>query len=199
MGYMLMGRKDHIGSHFRTSISASLTSFPGQAQQLFDAYNIHEDTPDDQAIRSCLGFCTDIAFYASAATITKAWPSQAYLYHFNVPNPWDGPNKGEVSHILDVAFLFQNFNQYLTKDLSAVARKFALHFISFVNGREPYPPQLHDRPGVQVYGSSTDACAYFNAPTYDEIQRGLIVWQVGAKTGLDTLREPGIRSWPVDS
>ncbi|KAK5239916.1 hypothetical protein LTR40_014164, partial [Exophiala xenobiotica] len=70
--------------------------------------------------------------------MAKAMSGRALLYHFNEPNPWDGPFKGESSHILDVAFLLQNFVEHLGAEQQKPSKKFGSDFIDFVNGEKPF-------------------------------------------------------------
>ncbi|KAJ9651510.1 hypothetical protein H2198_009207 [Neophaeococcomyces mojaviensis] len=186
--YVIAGRKEKIASQFQKSVSASLNDHPDQAQALFDAYEIHEDTSDDQALRHILEFATDIGFYASALTIARAWPDHAYVYHFNVPNPWHGPFRGDSTHILDVAFLFQNFNDHIDQELTAVAEKFGLDFICFVNEKDSYPAHGKERRGVQIYGPpAMNDCAFISEPTQQTTGRRQTIWKLAEKTGLDKL------------
>ena len=46
--------------------------------------------------------------------------------------------EGDTTHVLDVAFLFQNFNEFLPPAQKNVAVRFARCFIKFVNGEAPW-------------------------------------------------------------
>lgn len=96
---------------------------------------------------------TDIAFLAPALTYARSWSSRAYLYFFNEPNPWAGPWKGKATHILDVAFLFQNYNDFLEPGQRKAAEKFAEDVVLFMNGTEPWKPYGAES-GARVYGQS---------------------------------------------
>ncbi|KAL4865049.1 hypothetical protein BDV12DRAFT_200513 [Aspergillus spectabilis] len=63
---------------------------------------------------------------------------QAFIYQFNEPNTWDGPWKGHANHILDVAYLFQNFNEHLSEAQRAAAVQSAKNVIAFCNGNPPW-------------------------------------------------------------
>lgn len=47
-------------------------------------------------------------------------------------------SKGAASHLLDVSFLFRNYEEFLDEKQAASGRAFGCHFIQFVNGKEPY-------------------------------------------------------------
>lgn len=147
---MVEPRLRNIASFF----TSSLTSLPhSQAAKILSAYGITPNTPDAPALRAILRFATDIGFLAPTISLANGWSGAAYVYHFNEPNPWDGPWKGEASHILDVAFLFQNFSEFLEDEQKESARTFAADFIQFVNGNAPWQEWAWGK-GAKVYGPS---------------------------------------------
>ncbi|OBT82647.1 hypothetical protein VE02_07942 [Pseudogymnoascus sp. 03VT05] len=148
---MLEPRLTNIGGFFTSSLTSYLTS--SQAAKILSAYSITPSTPDAPALRAILRFATDIGFLAPTISLANGWPGAAYVYHFNEPNPWDGPWKGEASHILDVAFLFQNFSEFLEEEQKESARTFAADFIHFVNGKAPWQEWAPGK-GAKVYGPS---------------------------------------------
>jgi len=183
-----------IAAKFIESAKKTLKSYPDTADALLDAYNISPSTNDEEAVVSILRFATDISFYAPGRAFAQGWPktkdSKFFLYHFNEGNPWDGRFKGESGHILDVAFLFQNFNEKLNKKQRAVARRYGEDFIEFVNGGEPWPPvQSRDRLGARVYGpSDADITAkYVESGDPAEVGRRPHVLKLGEEAGFDNL------------
>jgi hypothetical protein len=147
-----------IASKFITSARRTLSSHPGAADALLSAYNITTSTPDDEALLTILRFASEISFYAPARAFAQGWPctekNKFFLYHFNEGIPWPGRFQGEAGHILDVAFLFQNFNGHLSEGASKVARAYGEDFVEFVNGGEPWPPVQKGKLGARVYGPS---------------------------------------------
>jgi hypothetical protein len=101
----------------------------------------------------------DISFYLPVLAYAKSWPGNAYVYHFNEPNPWDGPNKGQASHSLDVAYFYQNYNDYLNSDEQAVAQAIAEDFLKFCHGLVPWPAVGREGSSspytARVYGPSS--------------------------------------------
>ncbi|KAK5054420.1 hypothetical protein LTR84_001310 [Exophiala bonariae] len=150
--YMIQPRATGIAATFRKSVTATLGGEPQMAQSLMQAYGITENVPDNEALVQILRFASDIGFYAPMLSLASGWPGESYLYHFNELNPWDGPGKGEATHVLDVAFLFQNYNQFLSADQKTSAQEFAKHVIAFVNGGAPFPAHSSKNGGAQVYG-----------------------------------------------
>lgn len=95
---------------------------------------------DDEALLHVLKFISDVSFFLPAVEMASNFPKDAFLFCFNEPNPWGGLFKGHASHILDVAFLFQNYNQFLEEAQRKNATGLAMDVITFANGRAPWKP-----------------------------------------------------------
>jgi hypothetical protein len=55
---------------------------------------------------------------------------------------------------LDAAYLFQNYNSYLSPEEVAVAEEFAEHIVTFIDGKEPW--SKYDKDGTAlVLGDDT--------------------------------------------
>lgn len=121
------------------------------------AYAINEEgISDDAAFTRILNFGNDVSFLLPVLSYAHCWNGSAYVYHFNEPNVWNGPWKGHASHILDVAYLFQNYNEHLPAQQSESAVKFAEDLITFSNGEAPWPVFNSDTGEffARVYGIS---------------------------------------------
>jgi carboxylesterase type B len=120
------------------SISSSLP--PSASSKLFDVYGLSPDTPDDDAFVKVLEVYNDLHFYsptvAFATNLSAKMPT--YMYRFNEPNTWPGQWQGKPSHIHDLVFLLQNFNEHLDDQQQGLAEEFASDVINFVNGKEPW-------------------------------------------------------------
>lgn len=156
----LDARKSGIAQSFIDSCTKTLAEKPEVAKELIKAYNITTTSSDDEALLAILHFFSEIVFYAPARAFAQGWPntsdSKLFLYHFNEGIPWEGRFKGEAGHILDVAYLFQNFNEHLDDAQLKVAREYGEDFIKFVNGEDPWPSVQRDKLGAKVYGPSGD-------------------------------------------
>jgi hypothetical protein len=111
---MQHGRLDGIDHAFITSTERSLGDV-AYRQQLLEGYNflnISTNSPTE-AVDKVLQFANDIGFYTPLVSIASGWPKKAYVIHFKEPNPWPGRYHGVATHILDAAFLFQNYNEFL--------------------------------------------------------------------------------------
>lgn len=156
---MLAHRKAGIAKSFCQSILRTLAHRPPWiVEKLLCAYHITTSQPDTLALRSILNFATDIGFLAPAKSLAQGWPGKAYLYHFNEPNPWDGEWKGDATHVLDVAFLFQNYNEFLPPPQREASERFAGDVVRFVNGEAPWAAFEAGREGAMVYGPSREEC-----------------------------------------
>ncbi|KAL6405193.1 hypothetical protein AUP68_12037 [Ilyonectria robusta] len=182
---MIGHKKANISRGFRTSLSSTLDEDPSIVEAICTGYNITDDIDDDTAMFNVLKFFTDLLFYVSAITIARGWPGPAYVYHFNEPNPWEGPWKGEATHILDVAFLFQNFNEMLESKQQVSARTLATDFIKFVSGEEPYEKYEASAGGARVYGPPTSGQPEFVFGTEPEnYLRRKNLWNIASKLGM---------------
>ncbi|KAL2786639.1 Alpha/Beta hydrolase protein [Aspergillus keveii] len=134
---MINRSKEEIATSFTDSLTRSLGSAE-KAAQILSAYAITEDRSDDQAFKAILRFANDIAFFVPVLNYGHCWSGEAFIFEFNEPNVWDGPWKGHANHILDVAYLFQNYNEHLPEAQRAVAVQFAKDVIAFANGHAPW-------------------------------------------------------------
>ncbi|KAF2791847.1 para-nitrobenzyl esterase [Melanomma pulvis-pyrius CBS 109.77] len=189
----LDGRNPGIAAKFAESVNKTLSSHPEAASTLLSSYNITPSTDDDEALLSILRFASEISFYAPALAFAKGWPqtkeNKFFLYHFNEGNPWEGRFKGEAGHILDVSFLFQNFNEFLNDEQKAVAHAYAEDFIKFVNGEDPWPPVEGGKIGARVYGPSSSGVTtkYVASGNPEEVGRRDHVLKLGEMAGFDAI------------
>ncbi|RMZ66831.1 carboxylesterase [Pyrenophora seminiperda CCB06] len=192
---MFDARKSGIAQKFIDSCNTTLSSKPEAAEKLLAAYNITPSTPDDEALLSILRFCSEISFYAPARAFAQGWPntpeSKLFLYHFNEGIPWEGRFQHEAGHILDVAYLFQNFNELLGDAQEKVAKAYAEDFINFVNGHDPWPPVQNGKLGVMVYGPSSEGVTSRWVPDGEPAKTGREdrVLKLGEEYGFDTILE----------
>lgn len=146
------------------------------AQQLLEEYGVVEDMPDDEGFSQILNFINDVLFFAPVLSFARGWAGNAYVYYFNEENPWDGPWRGRASHILDLAYLFQNYREFLTPAQQSVGTAFAEDIFKFCHGVAPWPAVagIPDGFAARTYGPS----------------RGQPVGQVEQPYGGGSLRRP---------
>lgn len=120
-------------------MNTALASQPTTAEQIAKSYGVSEGTSDEEAYPGVLDFINDVLFFSPALTFAQGWKGNAYVYYFNEGNPWEGQWKGRTNHILDLAYLFQNFREFLSPDQQALASAFAEDFFKFCHGQAPWP------------------------------------------------------------
>ena len=169
--------KNNCAKRLITALKETLESHQEIAQRILDAYQISEDSPDEEAISSILAFFTDISFHASTLTFASGWNGNAYVYYFNEGNPWDGPWKGRANHILDVIYFFQNLRDFLTAEQKEVGEAVAEDFFKFCYGIAPWPAIT---PGTIQTG--------FSARVYGPSQKGAVASVAPRAFGGGTLR-----------
>ncbi|QGA13143.1 hypothetical protein EYB26_000790 [Talaromyces marneffei] len=110
-----------------------------KATLVFDAYNITDTASFNDNYQNILNFCNDIGFLAPVLCYAHGWDANAFVYFFTEPNTWEGPWKNRANHILDVAYLFQNYKEHLSPAQQETAAAFGIDLINFANGRAPWP------------------------------------------------------------
>ncbi|CAG9975614.1 unnamed protein product [Clonostachys byssicola] len=150
----LNNRQDGINAAFTKSIRESLGD--AAASKLLDAYRISPETSDIDTLEKIISFVTDASFYAPAVKLGQAWPGLSYLCHFNERNPWDGIYKGRANHLLDVAYMWGNYNQKYTNQNWTVARALAEDMVRFTAGKGSLPSFNKEGNVVTIYGPSDD-------------------------------------------
>lgn len=180
---MLGPGAEHIGTKFRTVLDQSLADHPAAKADLLNAY----DTRHDGGSLGFLHFAHDVVQLAATRLIASRWTGPAYVFHFNEPNPWEGRFKGVASHLLDVAFLFQNYEEFLDEEQASSGRAFGRHLIEFVNGDEPFAAFLSGSGKVQVYGPGEPRSRQVDAKDLVAAGRRDHVFRLADDVGLDRL------------
>jgi hypothetical protein len=186
-------RNPGIAPKFIESVNKTLSSHPEAAKTLFASYNISGSTPDDEAVLSILRFATEISFYAASRAFAQGWPctkeNKFFLYHLNEGIPWEGRFQGEAGHIIDVALLFQNYNEHLNEAQRQVALAMGEDFINFVNGVDPWPPVEGGKLGARVYGPSKDwvISKYVEDGNPEQCGRNSRILKLGEMAGYDAI------------
>ena len=183
--FMLGPRAVGATKAFCASIRKSLGK---DAANVLDAYGIDEDRSDTDGLYNILSFVNDVSFFAPVIALARGWPGKAYVYHFNEPNPWEGEWEGETGHVLDVAYLFQNFNEFMDPAQKEVATQFAGDFIKFMYGKSAWAP-FGTKEGAQVYGPSGKGVAsqYIEGVAADMSGRRNHIYELAASIPLHEL------------
>jgi carboxylesterase type B len=146
-------RKHGISIAFKKHVENMLNQDNAAKFKAF--YGIDDNTSDSRAIGVITAFVTDIAFYAPSINIAKEWPGATSVGHFNERNPWEGPYQGKTNHLLDIAFVWGNYNQSYRSENWTVARALAENLISFTNEKDDLK-NFKDSGLVTVYGPSDE-------------------------------------------
>ena len=143
-------------SGIAAALEASLTKHIGvfSATAVLQAYGVTPNKDDASAMQLITDLATDIAYYAPAVSFARTWPGRTYYYQFNEPNPWDGKFKGQSTHMLDAAYLFQNFAHKMETKEKEVGIVPAADFIKFINGASPWDEYKYPRSNAKTFGPS---------------------------------------------
>lgn len=153
--FLFMGlaqRKAGIAKALEASLHTHLPA--SAADAVLQAYGIDGAGDDDEAMKLTMELATDIAYVAPALAYARSFPGKAFCYQFNEPNPWEGMLKGMSTHMLDAAFLFQNFNEHMSAEVQQVAKGLAVDFVRFAHGKSPWAEFDNTAGRVRAYGPS---------------------------------------------
>lgn len=140
-----------IEDKFCTVLKETLPDRPDVVDAVLKTYDIQPGQPSGDE-RRFLRLAHDAVQFGSVRLIANRWPASALVFHFNELNPWEGRFQGVACHLLDVVFLFQNYEEFLDEEQAATGKAFGRHFIEFVNGNDPYGTYASGSGKVQVYG-----------------------------------------------
>ncbi|RSL70898.1 hypothetical protein CEP53_001725 [Fusarium sp. AF-6] len=150
----LSARQQGITTSFRAHLIKTLRQTA--ASKVLDHYNIRDNTPDEESLLIITQAITDVGYYALSVKLAESFPGDSVLGHFNEPNPWDGVHVGRANHILDIAYLWGNYDEKYGLENRRVARALAEDVLSFVNGGDSLPVFGMEEKKVVVYGPGID-------------------------------------------
>ncbi|KAK6441211.1 hypothetical protein LTR95_002571 [Oleoguttula sp. CCFEE 5521] len=173
-------RKAGIAQSFHDSLSKSLPEHI--SAKLSSAYGI--PASDDEAFVKILEVSNDLHFYAPTVAFAKllSKDSEVYVYRFNEPNTWPGTFQGRTTHIHDLVFLLQNFNEKLSTEQKDLAIEFACDVIRFANRTAPWKP-YHGEERVAKVLKAGDVKVVKDEPALTE--RRSIVFEIAEEIGWD--------------
>ena len=185
---MLSSRIPGIATAFEQSLRQSLSSKTSSVDLILESYGINEPgISDEDSFIRVSRFGNDVCFFVPTASMAHGFPGETFLYAFNEPNSWDGPSKGYASHVLDVAFLFQNYNEKLPPDQKKTALTFAGHVFAYMYGQKPWPVFTDDNPGSMIYEQQRGGCEYTADLHESRTGRSWNIFPIAEQVGLDTL------------
>ncbi|KAL4803413.1 Alpha/Beta hydrolase protein [Aspergillus unguis] len=184
--------KKGCAQKFIKALNTTLPSEPAVVEHLLKSYGVSENADDESAYPGVLNFINDVLFLSPALTFAQGWKGNAYVYYFNEANPWEGQWKGQTNHILDLAYLFQNFREFLSPEQQAVGTAFAEDFFKFCYGQAPWPAitkgTVAEGFTARRYGSNYDSPAGTVTQAYGgESQRRSYLFDHQDKVSLDEL------------
>jgi carboxylesterase type B len=172
----LAHRKDFLPSTLAKHLSHTLDPVDATlATKLLLAYglNIKSSANPRQTLQPILEFGNDLTFALPVTKFARAWTGvgsnfnesngvsderKAFVYHFNSPNPWDGPWSELVTHGLDLVFALGNYAEYLPAAQKECGAAMAKEIIAFVSEKDPWPAYEGKRgnDGAMVYTALPD-------------------------------------------
>ncbi|KAK4171979.1 putative carboxylesterase [Triangularia setosa] len=174
-------RQDILPKTLATFLAVTLDPVdPELAPAIVSGYGLDTSATanSQESLKAVLDLATDICFGLGARTFVRSWSEaglDAFLCHFNVPNSWDGPWKGYATHILDIAFILQNYREHLPAGQQKAANKQTEDAIAFIYGEAPWP-------GYKG-GTQEGAMVYYAPEQGEEDQSRFVPGEVPEETG----------------
>ncbi|KAM5361893.1 hypothetical protein ACJZ2D_012838 [Fusarium nematophilum] len=159
----LSTRQRGITTSFRTHLMKSFGE--EAASRVLDRYSIQDGTPDEESLLKITQVITDIDYNVTSVKLVESFPGVCFLDHFNEPSPWDGPHAGQSNHILDVAYLWGNYDERYSRRNRRVARSLAEDVLSFVCKTNDLPVFGGKDKKVIAYG-----------PAVEGVSRQILSW-----------------------
>lgn len=172
------GNHKNIAITFAEFLHNSLPQ--SEADKVLSTYGIDPSLSDAEALDRVLDIFSAAVFYAPAVTYAKAFEGRSYLLHFDQKNTFPGPLNGKASHILDAAYLFQNFNEFLNEKDVDVARDFGRRMIKFICGKMPWSKFDEKRTALVLRVGEIKEIDFVN---YEGRQK--VIWEIIDQVGGD--------------
>ncbi|KAL6405278.1 hypothetical protein AUP68_12122 [Ilyonectria robusta] len=153
----LAARQEGIAKAFCTFMKENFEN-TAAVERLLGLYDLSPKTKDSDALIAIMEYFNDVSFYAPACLLASLWP-KGYVGNFNEGNPWNGPNRGKANHMLDTAFLFQQYNSRMAAPQRAVAEAYATDIAAFVAGLDALP-QFTDGEQLVAWGPSNEGAIH---------------------------------------
>jgi hypothetical protein len=176
--------------------TAARTVLPDEvADKILSLYSFDSASTDDEAFGCFLNYINDVGYYLATLAFGQGFsrprsPGKgSSVFFFNHGNPWNGPFKGKASHVLDVAFLFQNYNHLLGAEQKKGSEDFAVDMMRFVSGEEVLGTsyEKEGRMMAMVYGDGGVKIA--DAKKGSDSGRRIEIIEVAEQVGGDKLME----------
>jgi carboxylesterase type B len=130
----------HPAASFVSLVRARLSP-TASVDKLIAHYGIDPSLPKDRTHIALCRLASDVAFNVPARIVADALfdgQKPTFRFSFAQGNPFPGPYAGQATHILDLLYFFQNYNQALPPADRKVAERLATQLLAFVSGEEPW-------------------------------------------------------------
>lgn len=195
--YLLAGLKSKALEHFPPAVREIL---PAEiASAVLNMYNFPSgkssasEEDHARAFDAVIAYINDVGYYLSTISFAEGFSrpndssNGSSIFFFNHGNPWDGPFKGKASHVLDVVFMFQNYNHLMSEQQRRSAERFGIDIIKFVRGEWEVSNNSADALKAMVYGD--DGVKIADAKNGDEVGRNSKILEIANAVGRDKLMD----------
>lgn len=133
-------------------VLAAATEHLGKnAEEVLKAYGITADITPDKLIPALFKVITDGEWCQPIEAVAKSFSNgDVFYYNMSELNPFEGPNKGTAHHGVDLLFVFMTYQGHLDAALQKQAEVVAGHWLTFVNGKDPWKPHDGKKDGSSI-------------------------------------------------
>jgi carboxylesterase type B len=181
LGFMLENRKN-VAQSFIKWTNSNLEA--DVAADLLQVYGLSADLPDPEARSRILDILTGVGFYAPAVVYARAFEGKSHLLHFDERNSFPGPMRNRCTHGLELVYILQNYNEYLSHEQIRVGEEFARRILQFVSNKEPW--KRYDSKGT-AFVLGDGRCEEIEMGSYDGRRKEL--WNILERVGGDKLTQ----------
>ena len=187
----------HLKSHAVAGFPAAAREVlpPSTADKILAMYDFPSAKTDDEAFACVINYVNDVGYYLSTLAFGEGFsrpntPGKgSSIFFFNHKNPWPGLFQGKASHVLDVAFLFQNYNHVLSDQQRKGAEDFAIDMMRFVSGEEVLGSDHEKEQGSMATVYDDEGVKIAHARHGTESGRNVDLNEIAEEVGSDKLMD----------
>lgn len=127
------------------------------ARELFDVYGIKVNTSAEELFPYLIRLITDAEWSQPIEAVAHSFSNDVFYYHLTEANPFPGQNAGKAHHGVDLLFPFLTYQSHLSSEQQNLSRIMARHWISLVNGGDPWTPYHQGSGIIMHYGNGGKA------------------------------------------
>lgn len=128
-----------------------------QAKEIFEFYGLKSNANSKELFPGLIRLVSDAEWSQPIEAVAHSLSKPTFYYHITEANPFPGPNQGKAHHGVDLIFNFLTYEKHISSELRKLSETMADHWITFVNGSDPWTPYSRASGNVMRYGDGAQA------------------------------------------